>query len=114
VPGLEWSHELPWLLITAADDSKVALWDIRHQFPILVQENLEPSLSLSSFATHPKRPFSLISSHFDASIKQWTLLGLPDVSLVLTKLILGLSLTEIICNEHDLMQSQISAKLSGE
>jgi WD40 repeat protein len=114
VPGLEWSYELPWLLITAADDSKVALWDIRHQIPILVQESLEPSLSLNGFASHPNRPFSIISSHFDASIKQWTLLGLPDVGLALIKLILGLPLTEIICNEHDMMQSSVSAKLSGK
>ena len=41
----------------------------------------EPTLAMTSLTMHPERPFSYFSSHFDASIIQWTLLGVPDVAL---------------------------------
>ena len=72
VRSLIWNTELPWHLTSAADDSKVAVWDIRTSS--LIFSTTEPSLALTSFTSHPERPFVYYSSHFDASIMQWTLL----------------------------------------
>jgi len=79
VRSLQWNSELPWLLASAGDDSKQAVWDIRNRQLIFTSE--EPTLAMTSFTAHPKRPFSYFSSHFDASVIQWSLLHIPDIAL---------------------------------
>jgi hypothetical protein len=37
------------------------------------------SISVSSFATHPKNPFSIATSHFDNSVIFWDLLDVSDI-----------------------------------
>ncbi len=66
-----WNHEIPWILISAADDSQVIVWDIRTAKPLT--SIVEPTLPMTSLITHPARPFNYISSHFDSSILFWSL-----------------------------------------
>lgn len=101
VRSLQWNHEFPWLLTTGADDSYVAVWDIRSKQLIFAVQ--EPSLALTSFATHPNRPFTLYSSHFDASVLQWSMLGIPDVGLCQIKSLLQIDKADIISNIHEVM-----------
>jgi WD40 repeat protein len=74
-----WNSELPWMLISGSDDSMIVIWDTRSSK--VVTSSFEPTLSLTSFTSHPKRPFTLVSSHFDSSIIMWSLLSLPEVAL---------------------------------
>lgn len=100
------------MLISGADDSMIIGWDIFKK--TIVFKAYEPSLSLTSFASHPSRPFTLVTSHFDASIQQWSLLGLPDVALTRLKFILGMPLDQIIDSQDDLgTGSDIKSRLSG-
>ena len=74
----------------------------------------EPTLAMTSFTMHPERPFSYFSSHFDASIIQWTLLGVPDVALPQLKFLLNCSKEEIINNDlNEIMSSNVPTKLTG-
>ena len=84
------------MLISAADDSQVAIWDIRN-YHLLISV-YEPSLSLTSLTLHPLRPFSIISSHFDSSLLFWNLLSIPDVALVQLKFLLNLGRGDILCD----------------
>ena len=111
VRSLQWNHEFPWMLTTGADDSYIAVWDIRGKQLIFAAQ--EPSLALTSFATHPNRPFTLYSSHFDASILQWSLLGIPDVALCQIKFLLQTEKSDVISNIHELMSQDIKAKMTG-
>jgi len=77
VRSLSWNYEIPWLLISGGDDSFLGVWDIRTNK--LIYETYEPCISTSSFTTHPKRPFTLVSSHLDNSLIFWDLLGLSDI-----------------------------------
>ena len=54
------------MLTSGADDSKLAVWDTRNKS--LVYSTEESTLALTSFTAHPDRPFTYLSSHFDASI----------------------------------------------
>lgn len=38
VRSLMWSTEIPWLLTSGADDSKLAVWDIRNRMMIYATE----------------------------------------------------------------------------
>jgi WD40 repeat protein len=87
-----WNYELPWLLISGGDDSALIAWDIRSNKDIY--EALEPSISISSMASHPKNPFSLVTSHLDNSIIFWDLFGIPDVFQAQLKLALDLGIEE--------------------
>lgn len=87
VRSVQWSTEVPWLLVSGGDDSKQCVWDVRNKMLIFVAE--EPTLAMTSLTAHPERPFTLFSSHFDASIIQWTLLGIPDVALPQIKFLLN-------------------------
>ena len=111
VRSLTWNHEFPWMLTSGADDSYVAVWDIRSKSLLFAVK--EPSLALTAFATHPERPFTLYSSHFDASIMQWSMLGIPDVALAQIKFLLQADISDVICNPHDMMQNDIKAKVAG-
>ena len=99
------------MLISGADDSYIAVWDIRSKNLLFAVQ--EPSLALTSFATHPSRPFTLYSSHFDASIMQWSMLGIPDVALAQIKFLLQADITDCICNAHEIMNNDIKAKTTG-
>ena len=99
------------MLISGADDSYIGVWDIRSKSLLFAIQ--EPSLALTSFATHPSRPFTLYSSHFDASIMQWSMLGIPDVALAQIKFLLQTELADVICNPHELMTNDIKAKVTG-
>ena len=82
------------MLISAADDQQIAIWDTRTK-EVLVTV-IEPSLALTSFSSHPHRPFRLFSSHFDSSVMCWNLLGIPEVSLTQLKFLLGRPTTELV------------------
>lgn len=69
-------------------------WDVRNRMLIFCAE--EPTLAMTSFTAHKERPFSYFSSHFDASIIQWNLLGVPDIALPQLKLLLNCPKAEII------------------
>jgi WD40 repeat protein len=97
VRGLQWNHELPWLLISGADDNRIAMWNVSTSK--IIYEVHEPCLALTSFASHPTKPFTLFSSHFDASIKQWSLLGLPDIGLSMLKSLLNLNPKDILTSD---------------
>ena len=99
------------MLISGADDSFIAVWDIRSKSLLFAVK--EPSLALTSFATHPARPFTLYSSHFDASIMQWSMLGIPDVALAQLKFLLKADIADVISNAHEIMNNDIKAKLTG-
>lgn len=111
VRSLSWNYELPWMLITAADDANICIWDIRNE--TLLTSVYQASLSLTSFAVHPDHPFSIISTHFDNSIIQWSLLGIPDIAIAQTKMLLDLPITETLCDPHDSMLKKFSSRLSG-
>lgn len=55
VRSLVWNIEMPWLLISAADDSKVVLWNI--QTKQAVTSVIESTLAMTSLIAHPERPF---------------------------------------------------------
>jgi WD40 repeat protein len=112
VRSILWNYELPWLLLSGGDDSTIAAWDIRSNK--LIFDTLEPCISISSMATHPKNPFTVITSHLDNSVIFWDLLGLSDIFLNQLKFILDLGLLETICDPHDLMVPDVRGKLSGQ
>jgi len=99
VRSLTWNHELPWLLISGGDDSFIGMWDIRSNK--LIYETYEPCISTSSFTMHPKKPFTLVSSHLDNSLIFWDLMGIPDVFQTQMKFLLDLGLIETLCDSHD-------------
>ena len=99
------------MLISGADDSYVAVWDIRSKSLLFAVQ--EPSLALTSFATHPSRPFTVYSSHFDASIMQWSMLGIPDVALAQLKFLIQAEMADVLCNAHEIMTNDIKAKMTG-
>lgn len=65
------------MLITGGDDQRIAVWDIRENK--LIYELSEPSISVSALTTHPQKPFTVVSSHFDNSLIFWDLLGFKDI-----------------------------------
>ena len=73
VRSLLWNYEIPWLLISGGDDSIIVAWDIRNNS--MIYDMIEPSISVSSFTTHPLKPFTVVSSHIDNSVIFWDLLG---------------------------------------
>jgi ribosome assembly protein RRB1 len=77
VRSVHWNHEIPWLLISGGDDSFLAVWDIRKNK--LIYETYEPCISTSSISSHPKNPFTIVSTHLDNSLIFWDLLGLADI-----------------------------------
>lgn len=112
VRSLIWNSEIPWMLISGADDSVIAICDIRN-LKVVTSIN-EPNLSLTSFTSHPKRPFTLISSHFDSSILVWSLLSLPDVALSQLKFLLGVNISNVFSSPEEVIVSdQGKSKLSG-
>lgn len=66
VRALYWNPEVSCMLISGADDNQIIGWNILTREVLFKTQ--EPSLSLTSFACHPARPFTLYSSHFDASL----------------------------------------------
>ena len=111
VRSLQCNSEFPWMLTSGADDSYIGVWDIRSKSLLFAVK--EPSLALTAFATHPARPFTLYSSHFDASIMQWSMLGIPDVALAQIKFLLQADEADVLCNVHELMNNEIKAKVTG-
>jgi WD40 repeat protein len=109
---VHWNYEIPWLLISGGDDSQIAIWDIRKNK--LLFDAFEPCISTSSFTSHPKKPFTLISSHLDNSLIFWDLLGLPDIISTQLKFLLDVGLVETICDAHDQMAPSVKGKLSGD
>jgi WD40 repeat protein len=109
---VQWNYEIPWLLISGGDDSFIAMWDIRNNK--LISEAYEPCISTSSFTSHPKKPFTLVSSHLDNSIIFWDLLGVSDIFQTQLKFVLDLGLLETLCDAHDQMVPDVKGKLSGE
>ena len=70
---------------------------------------------MTSFSSHPARPFSYFSSHFDSSIIQWSLHGIPDIALAQLKFLLNCPQLECLClDPHAIMTNDIKAKLTGE
>lgn len=74
---MAWNYEISWMLITGGDDQRLLVWDIRDNK--MIYEVNEPSVSVASLTTHPQKPFTLVTSHFDNSIIFWDLLGFKDV-----------------------------------
>lgn len=64
----------------------LAAWDIRSNK--LIYEALEPSISISSMTSHPKNPFTLVTSHLDNSVIFWDLMGISDIFVAQMKAIL--------------------------
>ena len=112
VRSLSWNTEIPWMLITASDDNMVAIWDVRtHK---VVSQTYEPTLALTAFATHPKRPFSLISTHFDSSIIFWSLLSVPDVALAQYKMLFGVESEDLLSDATNVLSNaNVKVKLCG-
>lgn len=101
------------MLITASDDNMVAIWDVR-TFKVIAQ-TYEPTLALTSFAMHPKRPFSIISTHFDSSIIFWSLMSVPDVALAQYKMLLGVESEDLMSDAKTVLSnSAVKVKLCGE
>ena len=108
-----WNTEIPWLLATGGDDSKQVLWDIRNKQVIFCAQ--QPTLAMTSFTSHPDRPFSYISSHFDASMIHWAIDCLPDIAITQLKFLLGCPKIELVCDDvHSSMTGDHKAKLAGE
>jgi ribosome assembly protein RRB1 len=72
-----WNYELPWLLISGGDDSSFGVWDIRKNK--LISEFYEPCISVSSITTHPRKPFTIVTSHLDNSVIFWDLLAINEI-----------------------------------
>ena len=106
-----WNHELPWLLISACDDSMLVVWDLRTQQPMTAL--YEPHGAMTSLISHPRRPFSLISCHFDHSIQFWSLMGVPDISMAQIKVLLG-AREDVLCDAQEAYTNpDIKGKLAG-
>ena len=58
---------------------------------------------MTALTCHKDRPFTYFSSHFDASIIQWSLHGIPDIGLAMLKFLLGCPLEDAICEDIDAM-----------
>jgi len=99
-------------LISGGDDSSIGMWDIRTNK--LIYESYEPCISVSSITTHPKKPFTVITSHLDNSVIFWDLLALGDIFQTQMKFIMDMGLLEITCDGHDSMVPENKGKLSGE
>jgi WD40 repeat protein len=111
VRSLIWNYELPWLLISGGDDSRLAAWDIRNDK--LLYETVEPCISVSSIANNPKS-LSLVTSHLDNSVIFWDLMGIQDIFIAQMKSILGLELREITSPDvNDVMLPSTCGKLAG-
>lgn len=90
----------------------LAVWDIRTSK--IVTSIHEPTLALTSFTSHPQKPFTLVSSHFDSSILFWSLLSIPDVALAQYKFLLGVDSSDLFCPPSGVMASEnIKVKLCG-
>ena len=50
IRSVQWSTEVPWLLVSGGDDSKQAVWDVRNKMLIFCSE--EPTLAMTSFTVH--------------------------------------------------------------
>ena len=111
VRSVAWNTELPWLLTSGGDDSQQAIWDIRNRQLLFHTE--EPTLAMTSLTAHSMRPFSYFSSHFDASIIQWSLMSIPDIALAQLKSLLKLPEEELLAEPHAIMVSDIKARLTG-
>lgn len=103
VRSLVWNHELPWMLVTAGDDSQVTVWDLRSKKVLTAL--MEPTLAMTSLISHPTRPFNLISCHFDNSILFWSLLSIPDVALAQLKFLLGAPVGSFLCDPNEAFAS---------
>ena len=70
---------------------------------------------MTALTSHPERPFTYFSSHFDATIIQWSLTCLPDIGLAMIKFILGCSKEDIFTPDIDTMMltNEGKAKLAG-
>jgi len=73
------------MLLSGSDDSQIIMWDIRVNSVLHVIH--EPSVSVSSLALHPQRPFSLVSAHFDNTLIFW---DLRDCKQVRESMVMGL------------------------
>jgi hypothetical protein len=74
----------------------------------------EPTLALTSFTTHPWKPFTLISSHFDSSILFWSLLSIPDIALAQYKMLLSVDSSDLFCPAEGVMAHEnVRVKLCG-
>jgi len=101
------------MVISAADDYRVVVWDMRSEK--ILTAITEPTLAMTSLISHPSKPFSLISSHFDSSILFWSLLSIPDVALAMYKFILGSPVGSILCEPLEAYKDKNHvAKLSGK
>ena len=98
VRALHWNTEVPSILVSGGDDDHIKGWNLKSKSVIF--DLHEPSLSLTSFSSHPTRPFTLYSSHFDASIQQWSLLELTEIKMAMFKILVGLPTSEIIISDE--------------
>lgn len=113
VRSLVFNPEMPWILVSAADDSQVVVWDLRTKK--ILTSIIEPTLPMTSLISHPISPFTLISCHFDSSILFWSLINIPHVALAQLKLLLGSTVDSIYCEPGDAYtNTDHSAKLSGK
>lgn len=109
--SLCWNYELPWLLVSGGDDSRLVLWDIRTNEKAF--DTKEPSVSVSCIDSHPSKPFLYVTSHFDNSLFFWDILALGTVRTALTKVLLNFSYLEYTCDPHDAMDPKLDARISG-
>lgn len=69
---------------------------------------------MTSFTSHEEHPFSYYSSHFDASLIQWSLLAVPDIALTQLKFLLKCPEDEIVCPDPNLiMTNDLKARVTG-
>ena len=70
---------------------------------------------MTALTSHPERPFTYFSCHFDASIIQWSLLCVPDIGLTMIKFLLGCSKEDTLSSDIETMMStnEGKAKLAG-
>lgn len=99
VRSIQWNSEMPWMLISAGDDQRVVVWDLRTQK--VLTAITEPTLAMTSLISHPSKPFSMISSHFDSSILFWSLLSIPEVALAQYKFLLNAPVNTLLSTPEE-------------
>lgn len=74
----------------------------------------EKTISFSTLASHPRKPFQVISGHFDNTIIFWDLLKFSDIFLSQLKFSLNMGLIETVGDSHDVMNPNSKGKIAGD
>ena len=71
VRALIWHSEIPWMAITGSWDCCIRVWDTRTQ--VCLQMVADHHADVYGLGCHPDRPFLVVSSSRDNTIRQWRL-----------------------------------------